>query len=112
MKNVTITVVKKQYYPELAKQYLTDGIAAGPCPLLNEGNVFVYTGEARMPEGFCPWAWQDVYGSVSTLANGGSFSPWYSRPNQSVDCCSDGIRPVIFLLETVEKDSPSGQPDR
>lgn len=102
VRQVRITVLKKQFYPELAVQYLTDGVAAGACPILEEGNRFIYTGGAKMPEGLCPWAWLDIYNTVSTLANGGSYYPWYNNPNQSIECCSDGIRPVVFLIEAIE----------
>lgn len=56
MKKVRITVLKKEYYPELAKTYLTDGGAAGPCALLNVGDSLLFEGNAQMPSGFCPWA--------------------------------------------------------
>lgn len=53
MKKVKITVLKKHFYEDLAEAYLTGGAAAGACPLLEEGDVFLYKGGAEMPEGFC-----------------------------------------------------------
>ena len=50
---VRITVLKKEFYPEIADAYLTAGREAGPCPILNEGDSFVYAGGAVMPEGRC-----------------------------------------------------------
>ena len=32
MKKVKITVLKTEFYPELADRYLTEGREAGPCP--------------------------------------------------------------------------------
>lgn len=105
MKKVRITVLKKEFYPALAEKYLTDGKEAGPCPLLEEGDTFVFEGEAAMPKGFCPWAWIDIYRSVSALAAGATYSPWYNRERMEIACCTDGIRPVVFLLEAMEEPS-------
>lgn len=101
MKKVKITVLRKHYYPELAEEYLTDGKEAGPCPLLEAGDTFVFEGNAKMPEGLCPWAWIDIYNNVSTISAGGTYSPWNNRDGQTVACCTDGIRPVVFLIEAM-----------
>lgn len=54
-----------------------------------------------MPGGFCPWAWVDIYHSVSALSAGADFSPLEQRKNMQILCCTDGIRPVIFKVEAV-----------
>ena len=54
-----------------------------------------------MPEGFCPWAWVDIYPSVSALSNGATCTPWQNRDGVNIVCCLDGVRPVTFLLEAV-----------
>ena len=59
--------MRKEFYPDFAQEYLTDGIEAGDCPLLSVGNTFLYEGGAKMPDGFCPWAWIDIYRSVSAI---------------------------------------------
>ena len=100
MRKVKITVIRKEFYPELADPYLTDGREVDACPLLNVGDSFIYEGSAVMPEGFCPWAWIDVYRSVSCLSAGGSCAPWHNNPGQTIVCCTDGVRPVVFSLET------------
>lgn len=41
MSKVKITVLKKCYYEEFAEKYLSEGKEVGPCPLLNEGDVFM-----------------------------------------------------------------------
>ena len=103
MKNVRITVLKKLFYEELADQYLTEGRDVGPCPLLQEGDTFLFTGSAVMPQGFCPWAWIDIYRGVSALSAGASYVPWNNQDGLQVLCCTDGIRPVVFLVEAVEE---------
>lgn len=101
MKKVKITVIKKEFYPEFAEKYLTDGVEAGPCPILSEGDVFIYEGGAQMPQGFCPWAWIDIYRGVNAISAGATYKPWNNRDGMQILCCTDGIRPVSFLLEAV-----------
>lgn len=98
MKRVQISVLRREFYPELADAYLTEGQSVGPCPLLQEGDVFTYEGSAQMPAGFCPWAWIDIYRSVSALSLGATFTPWNNRDGETILCCTDGIRPVVFRL--------------
>ena len=104
MKKVKITVLKTEFYPELADQYLTEGRAAGPCPIHAPGQIFLYEGGAEMPEGFCPWAWTALSRAIAATA-AEEKNDWY-RPGVSVACCTDGIRPVTFLLEALEDVSP------
>ena len=99
MKKVKITVLRKEFYAEYAESFLTEGKAVGACPLLETGDIFFYEGGARMPEGFCPWAWIDIYRSVSAISAGSSFKPWNRQDGQTIVCCTDGIRPVVFLIE-------------
>lgn len=100
---VKITVLKKEFYPEYAENFLTDGIAAGRCPELEVGDTFIYEGGAQMPEGFCPWAWIDIYRAVSVLAGGREIdNNWYKTPGVTIECCTDGVRPVIFKLEQLK----------
>lgn len=54
MKKVKITVIKKEFYPDFADEFLSDGRNAGACSLLEVGDVFIFEGGAQMPEGFCP----------------------------------------------------------
>ena len=96
---VHITVLHRAFYPELAGRFLAEGRSVGPCPLLTEGQTFLYEGAAEMPAGFCPWAWIDLYRACATLSAGGFDNQWYAQGHIRVECCTDGIRPVTFLLE-------------
>ena len=102
MKKVKITVLKKEFYPDFAEKYLTEGKAAGACSLLEVGDTFVFEGGAKMPEGFCPWAWIDIYHNVSAISSGGTYTPWSIHEGQTIACCTDGIRPVVFCIEAIE----------
>jgi uncharacterized repeat protein (TIGR04076 family) len=79
MNPVRITVLRKEYYPDYAERYLTDGRETGACPLLNVGDTFLYEGGAEMPAGFCPWAWIDLYRGISALSAGGPVRPGTKR---------------------------------
>ena len=63
MKNVKITVLRKQLNEDLAERYLTDGKDV-ECAFYQVGDTFLYTGGAEMPEGFSPGP-----GSTSTGAS-------------------------------------------
>jgi len=101
LKNVKITVLRKLFLQDFSDIYLAPENEAGPCPLVQEGQVFLYTGSAEMPAGFCPWAWIDIYRGVNALSAGASYTPWNRTDGQQVLCCTDGVRPVVFLLEAL-----------
>lgn len=54
MSRVKITVLKKYFDADWVETCLAEGNQGGPCPLLNEGDVFIFEGEATMPRDFCP----------------------------------------------------------
>ena len=69
-----------------------------PCERLGDGDRFV-SKMCTMPEGFCSWAWADIQKYVMTLARGGNFLG--VREGTYVTCCTDGFRPVFFLIERI-----------
>jgi uncharacterized repeat protein (TIGR04076 family) len=71
----------------------------GPCELFQEGQEFVTDVFKNMPQGFCPWAWNDIYKNLVVLGVGVGSELLYKEPNVVVACCSDGLRPVVFKLE-------------
>ena len=89
---VKITVVKKLHHADLIAEH-TDTGDWGPCSHFEVGQEFIASAEApwHMPEGFCGWAWADMQKMVWGMARDG--------PEVFVTCCTDGYRPVIFLLE-------------
>lgn len=104
MKKVKITVLKTTLDRELAEQYGVDGL--GPCPMLRPGQVF-YADYAK-PEGLCDEAWKAIYQYVFALAHGAErelfyYGDWIRRPGVAICSCNDGLRPVIFKLETTDK---------
>ena len=101
MNKVRITVLKREFYHDLAEKYLSEGASVGACPLQNVGDVFLYEGSAEKPEGLCPWAWIDLYSTISTLSAGGDENTWYKHGGTRILCCTDGVRPVAYRLELI-----------
>lgn len=76
----------------------------GPCPVHAPGQVF-YADYAK-PQGLCDEAWKAIYQYVFALAHGAA-GPFYygdriGAPGMAVVCCNDGLRPVVFKLETTD----------
>jgi uncharacterized repeat protein (TIGR04076 family) len=70
------------------------------CTAFEEGQEFIVE-NGEKPEGFCSWAWRDVYKDLSVLRFGGNFDPWVEK-GTAITCCTDGIRPVSFRMERIE----------
>lgn len=94
--SVRITVLKKLFHEEIIQEYANSPADWTPCDKFNEGDSFLLSGDAPWdkPHGFCGWAWSDMQKMVWGMARGG--------PDRFVTSCTDGYRPVIFLLERIE----------
>ena len=99
MKNVRITVIRKNQYIDLIKKY--ENPIKNPCDL-KEGDVFI-SKNAIMPKGMCASAWGNLYPFVLALASGGEniFDGWMKNSKSAMISCNDGFRPVSFLLEAI-----------
>ncbi len=95
---VKITVLKRSHNQEYLEKYAES--VWDPCERLQEGQEFVASG-GNMPTGFCSWAWADIQKYVMVLARGGNFIG--VKPGTFVTCCTDGFRPVFFLVERIEE---------
>ena len=69
------------------------------CPI-DENTEWIVEKDGKMPEGFCSWAWRDLYKDLAVLRFGGSFESWVEPPYMYTSC-SDGVRPVSFKLEVL-----------
>ena len=100
--NVKITVIKvtdpKEYFPVSPIKQIKP---LPPCQIHEEGQEYIVGPDMKMPEGFCHWAWNDIYKKVMTLSFGGNFH-WMKEEGTSVSCCTDGLRPVIFQLRRIK----------
>ncbi len=96
-----ITVLKRTDTKQIFGDNPPMGQAIEACGMFREGQEFIVGENGGMPEGFCHWAWNDIYKVVTALMYGGSF-PWMKEEGTSVSCCTDGLRPVIFELRRIE----------
>jgi uncharacterized repeat protein (TIGR04076 family) len=104
MATCKITVIKKTFNQEIAKEYCGSVVSA--CPCFEEGQQFLISGIEK-PAGFCDWAWNDILKFVTVLMAGGNFSDdifegWMKDHHTMIACCSDGVRPVVFKIEKTE----------
>jgi len=106
MAKVRITVVKRPVHEDLIDAYINkerypDGF--GRCPLWDEKKEFIVEDWPDEPADFpCDWAWTDIQRDVAMLLFGAN-PPWMAKPGTAISCCSDGFRPVSFLLERIEE---------
>ena len=99
---IRITVLKRYAPKAVFLEPIIQGSIVDACTVFKEGQEFIVDESGRMPEGFCSWAWDDLSKVVNVLRFGGDF-PWYEEKGVSVNCCTDGLRPVIFKLERADE---------
>lgn len=109
MNRVKITVLKTTFQTDLAEEYGIEGLST--CPFHKVGQVF-YADYAK-PAGLCDEAWKAIYQYVFALAHGAKqlwyYGDWIKTPGVAICSCNDGLRPVIFKLEsTNEEATPEG----
>jgi len=97
---VKITALKRFQPSEVFKEAQVKGAPIHACSVYKDGQEFIVEESGNMPAGFCSWAWDDLYKVVNVLRFGGDF-PWFEEEGVSVNCCTDGLRPVIFKLERI-----------
>ncbi len=101
MSRVKITVIKKFSPIDVFGHeiYTTSGKKVTTCGTFDEGQEFIVDHISKMPEGFCGWAWRDIYKDLSVLYFDGNFH----GPEEGVQytSCSDGSKPVCFKLERI-----------
>ncbi len=102
MAKVRITVVKRLNFNEIhGNSDLGCSAKMDPvCPRFAEGQEFV-TDMTKMPEGFCPAAFVDIFRFINGLRDGANY-PWMNEQGKVLVCCTDGFRPVVFRLERTE----------
>ena len=99
-----ITVLRKNYYREIADDYIAKKLKPyGPCDIFKKGQEFITDGFSGIPEGFCTWAWNDIYKSIIAFITNGDFGMWFENKNMFITCCTDGVRPVVFKIEKIEE---------
>lgn len=108
-----ITVVRKLKLDDVAREYgqIRPGTESGDfipdCPFFQEGQEFIVTtgGDSDCkPAGFCDWAWADIWKDILMVANKAGAVPDGEKADLAPQftCCTDGLRPVIFKVESME----------
>ena len=102
-----ITVLKRECYKDLQKQYLSNP-DAGPCSLFYDGQEFLVdrSNYFHLLDGkFCAEAWDCISRYVYAALQGGSIMRgWTNDEKMMIACCNDGTRPVIFKLERIDEE--------
>jgi uncharacterized repeat protein (TIGR04076 family) len=103
MHKCKITILKRTIHQDLIDEYLEEDVTEQmtPCEIFRDGQEFVIEDPSAPPEGFCPWAWADIRGSIMAVTLGADF-PGQKQPDVTIACCTDGYRPVIFKVERVD----------
>ena len=96
MDPVKITVLRKVKIDDLFDEYAAEGFES-ECPMFEVGQEFIAK-EDYVPEGFCRWAWADIFRDVVCLSGGGNYSH-IKQKGVMVSGCTGGFRSVIFKLE-------------
>jgi uncharacterized repeat protein (TIGR04076 family) len=100
MDPVKITVLRKLRIEDLFDEYADEDFES-ECPIFNVGDEFVAR-EDFVPEGFCRWAWADIFRDVVCLSGGGNYSH-IRRKGVMISGCTGGLRSVIFKLERMRE---------
>lgn len=112
MPQCKVTVLKKLFHEELAKEFCLKDTAI--CDCFEVGQEFTTKYPMKEPEGFpCSGAWANISNLVFVLMQGGSFGPssswqWMKDDRTMISCCADGVRPVVFKLELMEEGVGTG----
>lgn len=108
---IRITVLKADVCEELAAQYgqlQSDGTrTTHPCHFFHPGDKFEFGLKTGIIGGsFCEMAKNDLFTMLVGLAGKGSATPAGEKHTlpPEICCCSDGLRPVFFKLEVMERD--------
>lgn len=108
MPKCKITVLEKQFFPQLAAEYCANP-KVGPCSLFQVGEVRILDSSdyfnMQIPNGFCSEAWHSISHYVYAALQGGSImSGWMKDEKVMIACCNDGTRPVVFKLERLDEE--------
>jgi len=87
-----ITVLRRTLNRDFIQEYRDS--AVDYCSRFEDGQEFLVESPWIMPEGFCNWAWADIRTFIHTVHLG--------RFEKFVACCTDGYRPVFFLIERID----------
>lgn len=104
---VRVTIVKREYYSFL-DDCPPEHLEEGKCTYFREGQEFIVTRENfnSFPENhsFCTTAWSLLKTKIyaAFLSQKHEWEGWNKEVTKQFLCCSNGIHPVVFLLERID----------
>lgn len=106
MPKVRISVLRRNYFPELASRYCMNP-DPGPCVRFDEDYSIVIDQDAyfsmQIPGGFCAEAWHCISHYVYAALQGGAvMGGWMADDRVMIASCNDGVRPVVFKIERLD----------
>lgn len=101
MSRVKITVLKCFSNEEIFDGGVPEEVArhGSKCHRHYPGQEFIFE-DLNCPDGFCTWAFADIYRDLVHLAWEGDF-PWIKESGVTFSSCTDGQKPVVFKLERI-----------
>jgi uncharacterized repeat protein (TIGR04076 family) len=87
-----VTVLKRTLNEEWNKEFRDGKIKV--CDKYQDGQEFIIESPWRKPDGFCDWAWADIRTYIQLVDAG--------KRDVSINCCTDGFRPVFFKIERMK----------
>ncbi|MDO4557219.1 MAG: TIGR04076 family protein [Lachnospiraceae bacterium] len=112
LKKVKISVIEVTFSEERAKRYAPEGY--GKCELHDVGQVF-YSNGWQKPSGLCDNAWNCMRDYVLAISQGAGFiygdGGFTNQEGMVIVACNDGIRPVIFKVESTDMESDTFNED-
>jgi uncharacterized repeat protein (TIGR04076 family) len=104
MPKAKITVVKKvsakDLYGDSPPAAYDEEMVTQECNRFKMGQEFVVD-SPNCPPGFCNWAFADIQRDLVHILFGGYY-PWMKEKGVAISCCTDGLRPVMFKIESME----------
>lgn len=97
---VKITVLRKLLLDDIVTEYAGKSTISA-CGKFEEGDTFITDGR-KVPEGFCTWAWADIFKDIIFVRNNMDCIGTIDKKSQ-IASCTDGFRPVIFRIEPYEE---------
>lgn len=105
MPKCKITVLRKELFEDLQKEYLADP-ESGVCDFFEVGQEWLVDNDGffrMLRGGFCAEAWDCISRYVYAALQGGSIMRgWTSDERVMIACCNDGTRPVVFKIERID----------
>ena len=103
MPKCKITVLKRTINKDLIEEYIEDKYKEMElCEIFKDGQEFIIDPNlAKVPDGFCDWAWADIRKDIVIIASGGDIIGMKNK-GTVITSCSDWFRPVIFKVERIK----------